>query len=133
MIHDNLEDELSHFGVKGMRWGHRKMEFNSDKVQKSRAMVDASKGGVDATKTLVGHMYNRKKGKYRRDASSYSDDELKTLINRMNMEQQFSNLSSSYTTRGQDRITTILDIAGATLAIGSSAASIALAYKALKS
>lgn len=70
------DDKLSHIGVKGMRWGHRK---------------DRTKGGDKPKKLSKG------------EVKSLSDAELKVIVERMNLEQRYSKLAAetSTTSRGQ--------------------------------
>ena len=58
---------LEHYGVKGMRWGVRRSRRQLRRAAKSR--------DSDRLKNM-------------------SDDELRTMVNRMNLEQQYSRLSS---------------------------------------
>ena len=61
-----------------------------------------------------------------------SDDELRTLVNRLNMERNYRSLATENVARGQDYLSDALDIVGDVLTIGASAASIALAIHTLK-
>jgi hypothetical protein len=59
---------LEHYGVKGMQWG----------VRRSRKQLErAAKGGSQG-----------------KSVKDMSDDELRSVVNRMNLEQQYSRLSS---------------------------------------
>lgn len=58
---------LSHYGVKGMKWGVRRSKSQLERAAKQRT------------------------GKSIKDMS---DDELRAVVNRMNLEQQYSRLSS---------------------------------------
>lgn len=70
---------LEHFGVKGMRWG----------VRRSRKQLrkEAEASGAKAVKKM-------------------SDDDLRQLVNRLNMEQQYSRLTAS--PPGRSRVKAIL-------------------------
>ena len=61
------------------------------------------------------------------DVSSMSDAELRSRINRMNMERQYKQLKAEEVSKGQGRVSDMLNVAGDILAIGASAASIAVA------
>lgn len=61
------------------------------------------------------------------DVSQMSDAELRNRINRMNMERQYKQLRAEEISKGRGRVSGILSTAGDVLAIGASAASIAVA------
>lgn len=61
-----------------------------------------------------------------------SDQELKDAVNRMQLEDNFSRLASERISTGRERTGELLAIAGNVLAIGGTAASIALAIHQLK-
>ena len=61
-----MNNELYHYGVLGMRWGRRKNRTTITKASKKQKKEDVSK---------------------------MSDAELRQRINRMQMEQQYNNLS----------------------------------------
>lgn len=63
------EDFIEHFGVKGMRWGVRKRRNESERAR----------------------TFNQPRSK--KNIKDMSDQELREVLNRMNMEQQYSNLS----------------------------------------
>jgi len=72
---DSFEDFLSHFGIKGMRWGVRRSSSqlhapSDDHASAQEAKTKAKKSG---TKSL-------------------SNQELQSLINRMNLEQQYNRI-----------------------------------------
>lgn len=83
-IQDFVKD-LVQFGVKGMKWGVRKDDSSgssssqsSDAKAASAAQAKISRGG---------------------GTSSLNNSELQALVNRMNLEQQYSNLSSKSQTK----------------------------------
>ena len=61
------------------------------------------------------------------DVSQMSDTELRNRINRMNMERQYKQLQAEQISKGRGRVSGILSTAGDVLALGASAASIAVA------
>ena len=83
---DNVDDILAHYGVKGMRWGVRKSEHEGG-TRAKRAPVPVS---ADKQKANEAAARVSKKG----DTSALSNQELQQLVQRMNLEQQYSRLSS---------------------------------------
>lgn len=88
----SLTDFLSHYGVKGMRWGVRKKPVRRDTSTVSEAR-------------------NAVRGKR---LNQISDKELQAYINRLNMEQQFSRLNKNKVDRGHDHVKKVLAV-GATV------------------
>jgi hypothetical protein len=147
-----MDNQLYHYGVLGMHWGRRlgsATRYESARrsgLSKSDARkkietenITTAKSVTDASSSLAkeGLKVHRAIGDVQRarrmeDLSSLTDDELKAKINRMNLEQQYSNLSASKVSKGQVYAKSTLEVAGSVLAVGSSALGIALAVKQLK-
>lgn len=81
---DTLETVLSHYGVKGMKWGVRKSKKQLRKEAKARAAQESDDAKA-ASKALD---KANKKG-----IQSLSNDELKSLNERLNLEQNYSRLA----------------------------------------
>lgn len=64
--------------------------------------------------------------------SEMSDQELRDAVNRMNLEDNYSRLASSRIKTGQEKTENFLRVAGDLLAIGGTAATIALAIHQIK-
>lgn len=128
-----------------MRWGHRRggvtpigpkkgfikkasvSQLNGAREISSKSSDIAREGGnINRT---ISRMRAEKK---REDIGTLSDDELRAKVNRMNLEQQYSNLSSNQISRGQEHARNALELTGSVLAVGASAAAILLAAKQLK-
>ena len=76
------EDVLAHFGIKGMKWGVRRTKSQlADSKDHTRAKGLRKKSRFGKTRKL-------------------SNDELKVVIERMNLEQQFSNLKKQKSGEG---------------------------------
>lgn len=98
-----MSNELTHHGIKDQKWGLRRFQ-NPDGsltpagrerygVGKKRGVAGAegeSKSGESASSQKSGA--NKTQGKSSRSVIAMTDDELRSRINRLNMEEQYSNL-----------------------------------------
>lgn len=114
-----MSNELCHFGIKGMKWG----------VIKDRANVASSmvKGGHSVNEGIAN--VRNSKASSRSKISVMSDQELQERVRRMNLEQQYASLTASQKSRGYNYVKGALEIAGGTLAVAGSIATIASALK----
>lgn len=73
---ENYDDFLQHYGVLGMKWGHRKARSNvsSNKKPKSTKNTTTSKPKPKPTQKEL------------------SDEELRAVINRMRLEREYADL-----------------------------------------
>lgn len=86
---ENLDKFLEHYGVKGMRWGVRKdRESLSSRVSRARRERQKKETAKRSPERRAVDKI-RKKGK----AKYMTDAELKTAINRLNLETQYNRLS----------------------------------------
>lgn len=85
-------NELKHYGVKGMRWG------------KSKAVIPSSDDSVKAAVLKA----RAKKG----GAKALTNQELQTLVTRLNLEQQYSRLNPKVKSDGQKFLEGALKYAG---------------------
>lgn len=106
------EDEITHFGIKGMHWGRHKA-INANTVGA------AARAGQSAS--LLGQTVNKNgfSKKSINEAKHLSDDDLKKLTNRLNLENNYMNATNQQSGRG--KVERILTTAGATMAFISSA------------
>lgn len=103
---EQVANVIAHHGVKGMKWGvHRSARIAAGEtvVTQKRAggklKVAGGKGIVvhpDAEKAAVSKQRAKKSGTH-----ALSNKELQDLVTRMNLEQQFSRLSSKKKGGGQ--------------------------------
>ncbi len=120
---------LSHYGVAGMHWGVRR---TAAQLGTDKKVLDASSAAVRESKNINTAIRGARTTNKLKEAESLTDQELKDRVARMNLEQQYSNLSAAKTSKGQAYVQNILDVGGSVLAIAGSAAAIALAVKQLK-
>ena len=114
---------LAHVGVLGMKWGHHK-SVNANVVAK------AAKTGQDLAS--LGQAVNKGgfNKKTLKEAKHLSDDDLKQLTARLNLENNYMNARQQQS--GRSKVEGILSIAGSTLAVASSAAVLYDVVKKLK-
>lgn len=89
-----MSTDLFHFGVKGMRWGVRRSGVNAGKIyRKPSAKAPSSEDFKKATaaKAKIG---TTKVGKTAKKTAPLSNDELQSLVKRMNLEKQYAELSN---------------------------------------
>lgn len=99
-------------------------------TKRRKEVVDSTSNAVKQARQIVDKLPKKHKSM---DLSKMSDKELRDRINRTNLENQYLIMFAPETvSKGRKYVKTTLDVAGTTLAIGSSALGIALAIKELK-
>lgn len=94
---ESVDDVIAHYGVMGMHWGVRKAESAptavvlTDRAGGKRIKTSGGQGHPATADARTSATYKQTAKKSSTDA--LSDQQLKALINRMNMEQQYTNLS----------------------------------------
>lgn len=140
-------DELKHYGIKGMKWGVRRFQnsdgslttdgkkrYSGDNLKDIQKQVNQGKNVVDGVKkTKAKAAEKRTEKKIKDDLSQMSDKELRDIVNRLNMEERYTQVMKSRGVEtGKSRADKILEYAGTALTIGSSALSIMIAIKELQ-
>ena len=140
-------DELKHYGIKGMKWGVRRFQnsdgsltadgkkrYSGDNLKDIQKQVNQGKNVVDGVKkTKAKAAEKRTEKEIKDDLSQMSDKELRDIVNRLNMEERYTQVMKSRGVEtGKSRADKILEYAGTALTIGSSALSIMIAIKELQ-
>lgn len=94
---------LEHYGVKGMKWGVRR---SSAELSRSNGSFKRSKPEVSEDKKTA-NAYQSKVHRGRPDA--LSNKELKKLTERMQLEQNYANLSKKQEERGKSFMQKMMD------------------------
>lgn len=102
---------LQHFGVKGMKWGVRRYQ-NKDGTLTPNGKKRYRSGLTNQNYHEIHDDYARRHSK--KSISQMSDKELRDRINRMQMEQQYSQLND-YSKKGKFQVDKIVK-AGTTVA-----------------
>lgn len=90
------ENELYHYGVLGMKWG----------VRRTPEQLARARGKRSSSSESVHEDY--KKAHDNKSIKSMSDAELRSKLNRIQMEQQYSKLNPTSINRGKDIVNKIL-------------------------
>lgn len=120
---------LQHHGIKGMKWGVRR---TPEQLQRTKNHIDTASNMVKEAKNINNSVSKIRSTVKKKDLSKMSDQELRDRVNRMNLEQQFSQLSSGKVSKGESYVRNTLEIAGSALAVTSSAIAIAVGIKQLR-
>ena len=89
---ETLDDVLAHYGIKGMKWGVRRSEAQLARARGKKEAKRKKKEGPppseDAAKARESQTKAKKEG-----LATLSNRELQELNKRLNMEQQYRNLT----------------------------------------
>lgn len=99
-------------------------------ISGARGVTSGARQIVNASNNGPRNRYNKRKNLTQEEMDAMSDADLRALVNRLNLEQQYSNLTSDSSARS--RVQTGLECADAVLSIVGGVLTAALAYKTLK-
>lgn len=122
-----MSNELTHYGIKDQKWGLRRFQnpdgsltpagrerYGVGKERGTAGSEGQSKSGEGGSSQKSGT--NKTPGKSSRSATAMSDDELRSRINRLNMEEQYSNLVARQKQRDTSVVKSLLGNAAKQLA-----------------
>lgn len=112
---DRVDDIIKHYGVLGMKWGVRKDQRGPKKV--NPVVTKSTPGRKVQTSGGEGHSPSadakRAAAAKRKAAKSTTDSltnkELKDLVERMNLEQQYNKLSQGSKSKGEQFVRSQLE------------------------
>ena len=106
---ENVENFLEHFGIKGMKWGVRKdpVDVTVDSRRPGRRVKASGGQNQPAHEDAIRSAAVRQRAKAS-TLDSVSTKDLQELVNRMNLEQQYSKLSANKTSPGRKIVNEIL-------------------------
>mgnify|MGYP004455753957 FL=1 len=90
------DEELYHWGIKGMKWGVRRFQNPDGSLTPAGKKRYSVEGGEGEEKPNYAPKAPKK------SASDYTDDELRAQINRMQMEKQYRDLAGQTNVREDD-------------------------------
>lgn len=125
---DNIEienDELMHYGVKGMKWGVRKSSNTSTSGHKKKKpgpvqMFVKKKNAAKKQKAAKKAAEEAAKKAKKRSISEMTNEELEARIKRLETEKRYRELvaaSNPKATRGKEFVTRVLERSGEQLAV----------------
>lgn len=137
--YDKTSSTGARYKIVGEGKNQRNERLNADANRYVKEDRERTKRLVDETQQLTGKLKNindasiRNKPKNTMDLSKMSDKDMRDQINRALLERQYNDLfAPANVSKGQERVSKVLEVAGGALAVTSSALGIALAIKELR-
>lgn len=142
-----MSDNLQHHGIKGQKWGVRRFQnadgsltndgkrrYSAEEFREAKKQLDKSKDTIEnISKKRKKAMDDAAEERIRKDVTKLSDQDLQKIVNRLNMEERYTQVMASREAKyGKDRVETILDYAGKALYATGSVLAIMASIKELQ-
>lgn len=85
------KNELVHHGIKGMKWG----------VRRTEAQLARARGNTKSDEKTSSTSTKKAESTKRKKMSEMSDEELRRVVNRLQLEQQYRNLNPEKVSAGK--------------------------------
>lgn len=85
------KNELVHHGIKGMKWG----------VRRTEAQLARARGNTKSDEKTSSISTKKAEATKRKKMSEMSDEELRRVVNRLQLEQQYRNLNPEKVSTGK--------------------------------
>lgn len=145
--HAAVDEYLEHFGIPGMKWGVRRARGSDGTVSSKKSTptdmavrkksletgATAAREAGNVLTTFSKRKENEFSNQKRAEAKKMSDKELKDAISRLNLEQQYRNLSTRDIEIGKTTVQDFLAVSGNVLTVAAAGAGLALTIKQLAS
>lgn len=102
-----MSDAIAHYGVKGMKWGVRKQRPTSSGKRKGKTNAQRIYERITKKKESPAKPKPAVSSRKKR-ASEMSDEELRSVINRMQMERTYAQLTSKEVSKGRKFVNDVL-------------------------
>ena len=140
-------DELQHHGIKGMKWGKRRFQnadgtltplgrfrygkATTEDYTELHGKVEKASGFVKSAQKYQSEKDHKEyEEKIKTDLKNMTDEELRQVVNRLNMEERYTQVMRSREVEaGKSATSEWLEKAGSALAIASSALGMAVTMK----
>jgi len=131
-------DSMYHFGMPGRSGRYPFGSGKNPSIPQLKIKQKTYEVGATTAKEYanIAALRGRKKEEYlsnmkRREAKMLTDEELKGLVSRLNMEQQYRNLTTKDVDVGKNRLMDTLTVVGSMMTIAAAGAGLALTVREL--